>query len=53
MAIPSGEIKLLRNVPLSLDYEHTIDFKDKSEQYNYFVSQSRFILKKGARNYGK
>ena len=37
MAIPSGEIFLLKNVPLSASYEHTIDFKDKNEQYNYFT----------------
>lgn len=40
MAIPNGEIYLLKNVPLTATYEHTIDFKDKSEQFGYF---SKFI----------
>ena len=38
MAIPSGEIYLLRNVPLTASYEHTIDFKNRDEQFNYFYS---------------
>ena len=38
MAIPSGEIYLLKNVPLTMTYEHTIDFKNKDEQFNYFYS---------------
>lgn len=36
MAIPSGDIYLLRNVPLTVTYEHTIDFADKDEQFSYF-----------------
>lgn len=36
MAIPSGEIYLLHNVPLSADYQHTFDFSDKNEQFNYW-----------------
>lgn len=38
MAIPNGDIYLLRNVPLTASYEHTIDFKTKEEQYTYFYS---------------
>lgn len=38
MAIPSGEIFLLKNVPLSATYEHTIDFKNADEQIKYFRS---------------
>lgn len=38
MAIPSGDISFLRNVPLTASYEHTIDFKTKDEQYRYFRS---------------
>lgn len=36
MAIPSGELYLLRNVPLTPAYEHTIDFVNKQVQYDYF-----------------
>lgn len=36
MASPSGELYLLRNVPLTLAYEHTIDFVNKQVQYDYF-----------------
>lgn len=38
MAIPSGSIHLLENVPLNASYEHTIDFKDKDEQFSYFAN---------------
>lgn len=38
MAIPSGEIYLLKNVPLMPSYEHTIDFKNKDEQFSYFLT---------------
>ena len=38
MAIPNGEVYLLHNVPLNASYEHTIDFKDKTEQFNYLRS---------------
>lgn len=38
MAIPSGEIYLLKGVPLNTSYEHTIDFKNKDEQFSYFYS---------------
>ena len=38
MAIPSGYIHLLENVPLNASYEHTIDFKDKDEQFSYFAN---------------
>ena len=47
MAIPSGEIYLLRNVPLTESYEHTIDFKDRDEQFNYFYS----LLKQSINKY--
>lgn len=38
MAIPSGEVYLLRNVPLTETYEHTIDFKNRDEQFSYFYT---------------
>lgn len=38
MARPSGQIYLLKDVPLLPSYDHTIDFKDSNEQYNYFLS---------------
>lgn len=44
MAIPSGEIYLLKNVPLSFSYDHTIDFKDKSEQFTYFNSFLKYKM---------
>lgn len=44
MAIPSGEIYLLRNVPLTATYEHTIDFKNANEQFNYFRSFIKYTL---------
>lgn len=44
MAIPSGEIYLLKNVPLTASYEHTIDFKDKDEQFNYFMNFSKYVF---------
>lgn len=37
MAIPTGDIYLLHNVPLTATYEHTIDFKDKDEQFDYLL----------------
>ena len=47
MAIPSGEIYLLNNVPLRADYEHSYDFKDKAEQYSYWST----YIKKTLLNY--
>lgn len=44
MAIPSGEIYLLKNAPLTATYEHTIDFKDKSEQFSYLLSFKKYTL---------
>ena len=38
MAVPSGSIHLLENVPLNASYEHTIDFKDREEQFSYFAN---------------
>ena len=46
MAIPSGEIYLLKNVPLTATYEHTIDFQNKSDQYSYFLSFKKYTLEK-------
>ena len=46
MAIPSGEIYLLKGVPLTTSYEHTIDFKDASEQYSYFYSFVKHAITK-------
>ena len=45
MAIPSGDIYLLNNVPLTVDYDNTIDFKDVMQQYTYFVSLRKDILR--------
>ena len=47
MAIPSGDIYLFKNVPLTAAYEHTIDFKDASEQFSYFHS----LIKHSLSNY--
>ena len=44
MATPNGDIYLLKNVPLTASYEHTIDFKTKDEQYAYFHSFTKKIL---------
>ncbi len=46
MAIPTGEIFLLKNVPLTSTYEHTIDFKDKNEQFNYFIGFRKYTFDK-------
>lgn len=46
MAIPSGEIYLLRNVPLTNTYEHTIDFKNSNEQFTYFHSFVKHTIQK-------
>lgn len=44
MAIPTGEIYLLNNVPLNPSYEHTFDFKDANEQFDYFRTFIKFSL---------
>lgn len=46
MAIPSGEIYLLKGVPLNTSYEHTIDFKNKDEQFSYFYSFVKRVITK-------
>lgn len=46
MAIPSGEIYLLKGVPLNTSYEHTIDFKNKDEQFSYFYSLVKHVITK-------
>ena len=46
MAIPSGEIYLLKGVPLNTSYEHTIDFKNKDEQFSYFYSHIKHSITK-------
>lgn len=48
MAIPSGELYLMCNVPLTPAYEHTIDFADSNEQYDYF----RTFIKQVVENSG-
>lgn len=44
MAIPNGKVYLLKDVPLSADYEYTIDFKDRDEQYSYFEGFIKYPL---------
>ena len=44
MAKPSGQIYLLKNVPLLADYEHTIDFTNREEQFEYFYSFNKFTM---------
>lgn len=44
MATMDGEIYLLRNIPLTASYEHTIDFKDRTEQLNYFLSNVKYTF---------
>lgn len=51
MAIPSGEIYLLKDVPLTPLYEHTIDFADKTEQRAYFNKFIKFNLANEAYSY--
>ena len=36
---PRNNIRLLHNVPLDVNYEHTIYWTDKSAQMNYFLSK--------------
>lgn len=38
---PNSDIKLLHNIPLDNTYEHTIYFKDKTSQYNYFSANTK------------
>lgn len=47
MSTPQGTIYLLNNVPLTASYEHTIDFKNRDDQYSYFMRN----LKKDLSNY--
>lgn len=51
MATPSGELYLLRNVPLTPAYEHTIDFADKDEQFSYFSSFIKNLIPNEAYSY--
>lgn len=51
MATPSGEIYLLRNVPLTPAYEHTIDFADKDEQFSYFSGFIKNLIPNEAYSY--
>lgn len=44
MATPSGNILLLKNVPIRADYEHSIDFKDASEQYSFWQGYVKYSL---------
>lgn len=38
---PNSDIKLLHSIPLDNTYEHTIYFKDKTSQYNYFSAYAK------------
>lgn len=41
---PNTELKILRNVRLNNDYDHTIDFATESAQQTYFISKAKFTL---------
>ena len=38
--IPDGEVKVLTNIPLDLDYNHTIFFDSETVSTAYFESHS-------------
>jgi len=44
MAIPSGEIYLLNNVPIMADYQHTFDFDDRNQQFSYWRGYVKHTL---------
>ena len=39
MALPSGTIYLLKDIPLDNTYEHTLGFTSREEQLSYFMSK--------------
>jgi hypothetical protein len=41
MAIPNTVVRLLSNVPFSINYSHVRDFQSKSEQANYFFTKTK------------
>lgn len=41
---PNSTVRLIKNCPLSSDYEHTIYFANSNSQYSYFSSLSGFTL---------
>lgn len=44
MSKPTGNIILFENVPINASYEHTFDFKDAREQYNYWLRYQKHTL---------
>lgn len=44
MGKPTGEIMLMHNVPLSATYEHTFDFQNAQQQYNYWRTYAKHTL---------
>lgn len=39
---PNGVVKILKDVPLADDYNNTIYFADRTAQYNYFNSKTKY-----------
>ena len=43
---PNGVVKILKDVPLADDYNNTIYFADRTAQYNYFNSKTKYTYDK-------
>lgn len=41
---PNSDVRLLRNVNIDNDYEHTIYFDNNTEQTNYFIGKTKYNL---------
>ncbi len=41
---PTSNIYILKDVPLNPSYDDTFTFKNKEEQFNYFINKSKFEL---------
>ena len=41
--VPTNNVRLLTGIPFNKDYENTLYFNDRTTQYNYFVSKTKYI----------
>lgn len=41
---PSTAVMICRNIPLSIDYIHTVDFENATKQIDYFTKKAKFVL---------
>ena len=41
---PNTQIHILQGVPLSKSYEHTVRYKNATEQYNGFIAYKKHTL---------